>query len=246
MAVGFDDLRDNLAYLFLGCTVVATVVEWVAAKTLERLHHRTWWDYSGHRFNIDGYVCLPYSLLWGVLGSASVLWVNGLLTKLFHMMPVWLFETLAWVLGILAGLRPAGQRRHFAAAAHPSGRAEPRAGTAVPRPVRPHRPAGRTPHRGRLPADGGKARRARAGCGPRRCGVDVHHRVAGGRYRGDDFLPGADGRLDEPFQPGVGPLQHCVGRGAGDGVAPAAPQKGRQRAHFQRAVRPGHPDGRRL
>ena len=64
MAVGFDDLRDNLGYLFLGCTVVATVVEWVAAKTLERLHHRTWWDYSGHRFNIDGYVCLPYSLLW--------------------------------------------------------------------------------------------------------------------------------------------------------------------------------------
>ena len=98
MAVGFDDLRDNLLYLFLGCTVVATVVEWVAAKTLERLHHRTWWDYSGHRFNIDGYVCLPYSLLWGVLGSASVLWVNGLLTNLFHMMPVWLFETLAWVL----------------------------------------------------------------------------------------------------------------------------------------------------
>ena len=108
MAVGFDDLRDNLLYLFLGCTVVATVVEWVAAKTLERLHHRTWWDYSGHRFNIDGYVCLPYSLLWGVLGSVSVLWVNGLLTKLFHMMPVWMFETLAWVLGILAVLDQLG------------------------------------------------------------------------------------------------------------------------------------------
>ena len=108
MAVGFNDLRDDLLYLFLGCTVVATVVEWVAAKTLERLHHRTWWDYSGHRFNIDGYVCLPYSLLWGVLGSASVLWVNGLLTNLFHMMPVWLFETLAWVLGILALLDQLG------------------------------------------------------------------------------------------------------------------------------------------
>ena len=108
MAVGFDDLRDNLGYLFLGCTVVATVVEWVAAKTLERLHHRTWWDYSNHRFNIDGYVCLPYSLLWGVLGCLSVLWGNDLLRALFHLMPVWLFRTLAWVLGIMALLDQLG------------------------------------------------------------------------------------------------------------------------------------------
>lgn len=108
MAVGFNDLRDNLLYLFLGCAVVATIVEWVAAKTLERLHHRTWWDYSGHRFNIDGYVCLPYSLLWGVLGCVSVLWGNDLLRSLFHLMPVWLFRTVAWVVGILSVLDQLG------------------------------------------------------------------------------------------------------------------------------------------
>ena len=108
MAVGFDDLRGSLGYLFLGCVTVATVVEWFAAKILERLHHRTWWDYSGHRFNIDGYVCLPYSLLWGVLGCLSVLWGNDLLRALFHLMPVWLFRTLAWVLGILALLDQLG------------------------------------------------------------------------------------------------------------------------------------------
>ena len=108
MAVGFDDLRDNLGYLFLGCVTVATVVEWFAAKILERLHHRTWWDYSNHRFNIDGYVCLPYSRLWGVLGCLSVLWGNDLLRALFHLMPVWLFRTLAWVLGILALLDQLG------------------------------------------------------------------------------------------------------------------------------------------
>ena len=108
MAVGFDDLRDSLGYLFLGCVTVATVVEWFVAKILERLHHRTWWDYSGHRFNIDGYVCLPYSLLWGVLGCLSVLWGNDLLRALFHLMPVWLFRTLAWVLGILALLDQLG------------------------------------------------------------------------------------------------------------------------------------------
>ena len=108
MTVGFADLRDNLLYLFLGCVVVGTVAEWVAAKTLERLHHRTWWDYSGHRFNIDGYVCLPYSLLWGALGCVVVLWGNDLLTWLFALLPGWLMKTLAWVLGIQAVLDQAG------------------------------------------------------------------------------------------------------------------------------------------
>ena len=108
MTIGFDDLRDNLLYLFLGCAVVATVVEWVAAKMLERLHHRTWWDYSGHRFNIDGYVCLPYSLLWGALGSAAVLWGNDALVWLFGLLPAWLYKALAWGLGILAVLDQAG------------------------------------------------------------------------------------------------------------------------------------------
>ena len=43
------------------------------SKLLERLHRRKWWDYSGKKFNLNGYVCLQYSLLWGALGTASVL-----------------------------------------------------------------------------------------------------------------------------------------------------------------------------
>ena len=108
MTIGFADLRSSLVFLFLGCALTATTVEWVTAKLLERLHHRTWWDYSHHRWNIDGYVCLPYSLLWGVLGCIALLWGNDLLLALFHLLPVWLMKTLAWVLGVLAVLDQLG------------------------------------------------------------------------------------------------------------------------------------------
>ena len=74
MAVGFADLRSTPVALFLGCAANATVVEWVTAKLLERMHRRRWWDYSDKKFNLDGYVCLQYSVLWGLLGMASVLW----------------------------------------------------------------------------------------------------------------------------------------------------------------------------
>ena len=94
LAVGFTDLRSDPVYLFFACTLASTVMEWLTAKLLERLHRRKWWDYSGKRFNLNGYVCLQYSLLWGVLGTASVLWLNGLLLRLCQVIPSWLLHPL--------------------------------------------------------------------------------------------------------------------------------------------------------
>ena len=33
---------------------------------LYKLYHTRWWDYSDYPFNIGGYICLEFSLLWGV------------------------------------------------------------------------------------------------------------------------------------------------------------------------------------
>ena len=72
MAVGFADLRTKPVVLFVACMLTATVVEWLTAKLLERLHNRKWWDYSNKKFNLNGYVCLQYSVLWGALGIAAL------------------------------------------------------------------------------------------------------------------------------------------------------------------------------
>ena len=71
LAVGFTDLRSDPVYLFFACTLASTVMEWLTAKLLERLHRRKWWDYSGKHFNLNGYVCLQYSLGGGHRGSAG-------------------------------------------------------------------------------------------------------------------------------------------------------------------------------
>ena len=108
LAVGFTDLRSDPVYLFFACTLASTVMEWLTAKLLERLHRRKWWDYSGKRFNLNGYVCLQYSLLWGVLGTASVLWLNGLLLRLCQVIPSWLLHPLVWAAVIVAALDQIG------------------------------------------------------------------------------------------------------------------------------------------
>ena len=104
LAVGLADLRTNWLALFAGSFLIATVVEWVTAKFLERVHHRRWWDYSGKKFNLDGYVCLQYSVLWGVLGAVSVRWGNDLLLRLCDVFPPLLFHIAVWVSMSIAAL----------------------------------------------------------------------------------------------------------------------------------------------
>ena len=73
------ELRGNWLFLFLGSAIWSTVFEWIAGHILERSWYGRWWDYSSLPLNLDGYICLPYSLLWGLLGSAAVQWGSPLL-----------------------------------------------------------------------------------------------------------------------------------------------------------------------
>ena len=104
ISVGLADQRGSLLALFFGSMIYATVVEWLAGKLLERVHRRRWWDYSDKKFNLDGYVCLQYSLLWGVLGMAAIRWGNGLLLRLCALIPAWLLHPAVWIVLAVAVL----------------------------------------------------------------------------------------------------------------------------------------------
>lgn len=74
-------------WLFAGSAVLATVIEWIAGHVLEWLYHEKWWDYSEVKWNLDGYVCLPFSLLWGALSMFSLKWGNRILLIPYRSLP---------------------------------------------------------------------------------------------------------------------------------------------------------------
>lgn len=41
-----------------------TAIELVTGWALDVLFHNKWWDYSDRKFNLKGYICLEFSLLW--------------------------------------------------------------------------------------------------------------------------------------------------------------------------------------
>lgn len=96
LTVFLQELRNNVFFLFLGSMAVATAVEWFAGKILERLKQKKWWDYSNKRWNFDGYICLQYSLLWGLTGFLAVQYGNGLLLALYRVLPALVGKTAVW------------------------------------------------------------------------------------------------------------------------------------------------------
>lgn len=90
-------------WLFLGSMIWATVAEWTAGHLIEKIYHERWWDYSELPWNLDGYICMPMSVLWGVLGFVCIKWSNPLLTMVYSLLPELLGRILVWIiLAVLA------------------------------------------------------------------------------------------------------------------------------------------------
>ena len=61
-------LHAHPVWLFFASMVAATVFEYIVGVVMERLFKIKYWDYSEHRFQFRGYICLQSSVCWGVMG----------------------------------------------------------------------------------------------------------------------------------------------------------------------------------
>lgn len=59
-------LKENHFILFVGSFLLTTALEFVTGYILEKVFHNKWWDYSDKPFNIKGYICLKFSIYWGL------------------------------------------------------------------------------------------------------------------------------------------------------------------------------------
>lgn len=91
----------SLWMVFLASVIYPSMLELLTGKVLERFNKSKWWDYSRHKFNLDGYICLSYSLLWGILGTISIKLINPLLLLLIDVIPSILLKILIIALVVI-------------------------------------------------------------------------------------------------------------------------------------------------
>lgn len=68
--------------LFLGGFLSGSVTEYVVSFIGEKLLNTKWWDYSDRFLNINGRICLVYSIFWGLLGLYLIKIANPRIDKL--------------------------------------------------------------------------------------------------------------------------------------------------------------------
>lgn len=79
--------RNNTMVLFISSVVLVTFLEWLTGLLLERIFHHRWWDYSGLPFNIKGYVCPLFSIIWGVACLIIIKYLHPFVLKIVHWIP---------------------------------------------------------------------------------------------------------------------------------------------------------------
>ena len=92
---------QNVLVAFFGGMVITTLVELVGGYILYKMFHTRWWDYSMYRFNLGGFICPQFSLLWGLGSVLLMVVVHPLLSKPSAAIPT---LVLIWLDVIFGGL----------------------------------------------------------------------------------------------------------------------------------------------
>lgn len=93
-------VSDHLVLLFLLGMLLCSLVELVVGWLLEKIFHTRWWDYTDRPFQLGGYICLEFSLMWGVAVTFTVRLIHPAIFAFVNFFP----HLVGWILiGILCG-----------------------------------------------------------------------------------------------------------------------------------------------
>ena len=79
--------EQNALKVFLFGVVLATAIELFGGWLLDKLFHARWWDYSNQPFNLHGYICLEFSIIWGLGILLVVRGINPAVSHVLSLVP---------------------------------------------------------------------------------------------------------------------------------------------------------------
>ena len=96
-----EPVKSSFLLLFFGSMLLTTALEFIIGFIMESFFHDKWWDYSNNPFNIKGYVCLEFSIIWGLACVLVVDVIHPLIQKLIDAIPVNVGWWLIWILAAI-------------------------------------------------------------------------------------------------------------------------------------------------
>lgn len=84
MILSLQYFNQNNNRLFIGGFIVGSIVEYVVSLFGEYVLNTKWWDYSNMPLNINGRICVFFSIFWGLLAIYLMSYVNPRIDKLIN------------------------------------------------------------------------------------------------------------------------------------------------------------------
>lgn len=91
-------LKGSKPLLFLGSMILTSLLELLTGFVLEKIFHQRWWDYSDEPFNVGGYICLRFSVGWGLACMFVVYLLHPTIRLFIRLIPHSVGLVLLWVL----------------------------------------------------------------------------------------------------------------------------------------------------
>ena len=86
MLIFLERFQDKPILLFIIAITLLTAWEYIVGILLEKIFNTKYWDYSDHKINFQGRICLTNSICWGFLGVGFVRYIHpfveGLVSKI--------------------------------------------------------------------------------------------------------------------------------------------------------------------
>ena len=76
--------NKNNNSLFFGGFIIGSITEYLISLLGEKIFHVIWWDYSNMPLNINGRICVFFSLFWGFLAIYLMSYVNPKIDRLIE------------------------------------------------------------------------------------------------------------------------------------------------------------------
>jgi len=80
-----EPFKINIPILFVGSVLLTSLLEFITGYVLERIFNQKWWDYTDEPYNLNGYICLGQSLVWGVACVFVIYVVQPFVDALIHL-----------------------------------------------------------------------------------------------------------------------------------------------------------------
>lgn len=97
-------LGDSYITIFLGCALGSFVLEYCTSYVLEKKFNARWWDYSEFPLNINGRVCLIFTMCFGFAGIIVTQIIVPPIKEGISYLPVSLIEFFALLFMFIFGM----------------------------------------------------------------------------------------------------------------------------------------------